>query len=99
MESPEPGSRLIGRAAGRGLASVRGLAAYQGEDVLIAAAAVPGTRWWVCELAGAARLEVRTGTGWIKSVIMYGVALIILLSMMTLALARILLKPEGEAAC
>lgn len=96
MKSPEPVLGLVERAASRGLASARTAVEYRGDGLLIAAAAVPGTRWWVYELASANGLESRAGTGWIKRVIVIGVVMIILLSFMTLALARSWLKPAAE---
>lgn len=99
LKSPEPVLELVGRASGRGLSSARIASVHRGEDLLIAAAAVPGTRWWVYELASASGLESRSGTGWIKRVILTGAAMIVLLSFMTLALAAKWLGPvfrEGE---
>ncbi|MDT8286956.1 MAG: cache domain-containing protein [Elusimicrobiales bacterium] len=103
MKSPEPVLNLVDRAASRGLSSARSVTAYAGDDLLVAAAVVPGTRWWVYELASAAGLEGRAGTGWIKRVISIGVVMIIVLSFMTLALARAWLVPaygrkDGEDA-
>lgn len=102
MKSPEPVLALVGRAASRGLSSARVATSYRNEDLLISAAAVPGTRWWVYELASAAGLEGRAGTGWIKKVILAGVAMIILMAFMTLGLARAWSVPaagrEGDSA-
>lgn len=97
MKSPEPVLALVDRAASRGLSSARSSAAYGGERLLISAAAVPGTRWWVYELASAAGLEGRAGTGWIKRVIYIGAAMIILMAVMTLGLARSWLARDGGA--
>jgi hypothetical protein len=79
---------LAERAASRGLSSARVATEYRGETLLISAAAVPGTRWWVYELASASGLEGRAGTVWIKKVILAGAAMIILMAFMTLGLAR-----------
>ncbi|MDQ7772344.1 MAG: cache domain-containing protein [Elusimicrobiales bacterium] len=102
MRSPDPVLSLVDRAASRGLSSARVATRYRGDDLLISAAAVPGTRWWVYELAAAAGLEGRAGTGWIKKVIFAGVAMIILMAFLTLGLARAWLvpapAPEGENA-
>ncbi len=97
LKSPEPVLALVDRAASRGLSSARSAAAYGGEQLLISAAAVPGTRWWVYELASAAGLEGRAGTGWIKRVIYIGVAMIILMAVMTLGLARAWIARDGGA--
>lgn len=93
MKSPEPVLALVDRAASRGLSSARAATDYKGSDLLISAAAVPGTRWWVYELVSADGLEGRSGTGWIKRVISIGVIMIILLAVMTLGLARAWLVP------
>ncbi|KAF0127124.1 MAG: hypothetical protein FD189_633 [Elusimicrobia bacterium] len=95
MKSPEPVLALVDRAASRGLASARVATTYRGDDLLISAAAVPGTRWWVYELVSAAGLEGRAGTGWIKRVISIGVVMIIFMALMTLALARSWLVPAA----
>lgn len=96
MKSPEPVLSLVDRAATRGLSSTRAVTRYGGDELLVSAAAVPGTRWWVYELASAAGLEGRAGTGWIKRVISIGVLMIIALSFMTLALARSWLVPAAR---